>query len=77
MSKLESLQAMIPVFLARRQGADTNNEDYDTAIAQNENAVNQDFSILYNGLAELQAIVNAHTDAIAAQTSAKQTTGGE
>ncbi len=48
------IQALFPVFLPRRTDSGTNVEEYDMSISQNENNLNQNFSILYQKLVELE-----------------------
>lgn len=48
------MQAMQPVLFART-GEEGDTHDINTRIAQNENALNQNFSTLYNKLLELEA----------------------
>ena len=59
-----AIQSMFPVYLPKRQ-QDVRNEDYDTGIAQNENALNQNLKILYDQLV-------AQEDTIAEQASVIQ-----
>ena len=46
-------QSLFPVYLPRAREKEDNREDYNTAIAGNENNLNQNFSILYNAILEL------------------------
>lgn len=48
------IQSMFPVQLPRRQQRGEREEEYDTYIAQNENNLNQNFSILMNKLLEME-----------------------
>lgn len=59
-----AIQSMFPVYLPKRQ-QDVRNEDYDTGVAQNENALNQNLKILYDQLV-------AQEDTIAEQASVIQ-----
>lgn len=59
-----AIQSMFPVYLPKRQ-QDVRNEDYDTGIAQNENALNQNLKILHDQLV-------AQEDTIAEQASVIQ-----
>lgn len=47
------LQALFPVYLPKTRTDDQTKEDYETAIAQNENNVNQNFAILFNAVRDL------------------------
>lgn len=51
------MQNLFPVYLPRHIQKGQNREDYDTSVAQNENNLNQDLSILYNKNLELDARV--------------------
>ena len=51
----KGIQAMFPVYLPRQIRKGENREDYDTAVSQNENSLNQNFHILYQKLLELEA----------------------
>ena len=55
---MEGLQAMFPVYLPRRMESGEDEQKYDTGISQNENNINQNFSILYNKLVEIEARLN-------------------
>ncbi|HWR22280.1 MAG TPA: hypothetical protein VN366_02285 [Feifaniaceae bacterium] len=55
--KPTGVQALFPVALPRRIGRETRREEYETQIAQNENNLNQNFSILYQKLLELEEIL--------------------
>ena len=48
------LDPMLPVYLPRRQGA-VSDEDYDTGIAQNEEALNVNLTRLYGMMEGLRA----------------------
>lgn len=48
------MQALFPVQLPRRIQKDERMEDYDATIAQGENNLNQNFSILYQKLMEME-----------------------
>ena len=52
-------QAMFPVYLPRQIVKGQSREDYDTSVAQNENNLNQNFSILYGKVAELEEYLAA------------------
>ena len=52
------LMALFPVYL-ERQGREEDLEAANSRIAQNENNLNQDLSILYNKLLELEAALAA------------------
>ena len=49
------LQALFPIYLARMQSGTENRDAYDSAVAQNENNLNQNFELLYNKLLTLEA----------------------
>ncbi len=51
------VQALFPVALPRQAGRETRREEYETQVAQNENNLNQNFSILYQKLIELEEIL--------------------
>ena len=51
------IQTMFPVYLARQIMSGQSREEYDIAVAQNENNLNQNFAILYAKVAELEAIL--------------------
>ncbi len=51
------VQALFPVALPRQARRDMRREDYETQVAQNENNLNQNFSILYQKLLELEEIL--------------------
>ena len=48
------VQAVFPVALPRQKASGESREDYENAIAQNENSLNQNFSILYIKLCEME-----------------------
>ena len=48
------VQALFPVQLPRRPAQNVRQEEYDTMVAQNENNMNQNFSILYQKLMEIE-----------------------
>ncbi|MDO4544327.1 MAG: hypothetical protein Q4C01_07215 [Clostridia bacterium] len=49
------LQAMYPIYFARTRPEQTNKDEYNGAIAQNENNLNQNLALLYNKIIELEA----------------------
>lgn len=51
------VQALFPVALPRPIGRETRREEYETQVAQNENNLNQNFSILYQKLLELEEVL--------------------
>ena len=55
MANYLDIQAMFPVQLPRMKDKDQKAEDFNAAVAQNENNMNQNFAILYQELAELKA----------------------
>jgi len=57
--KVTGTQTMFPVYLSRQIASGQSREDYDIAVAQNENNLNQNFAILYAKVAELEAILAA------------------
>ena len=50
---MAEMQTVFPVYLPKRMDADDTEEEYDTGVARNENLLNQNFSMLYNRIAEL------------------------
>lgn len=48
------MQAMFPLYLSRRPRAGEDALAADSAIAQNENNLNQNFATLYNKIMELE-----------------------
>lgn len=48
------MQAMFPLYLSRRPRAEEDALAADSAIAQNENNLNQNFATLYNKIMELE-----------------------
>ena len=50
------IQAMFPVFLPRAM-QNGNDEEFNKGVAQNENALNQNFRILYETMAQILAII--------------------
>lgn len=55
------LQAMYPIYLARVKRQGENEDEYNSAIAQNENNLNQNLELLYNKLIELEAALSEAT----------------
>ena len=53
------MQALFPVYLARMAQESDMRDAYDSAIAQNENNLNQNFELLYDKLLELEAAIAA------------------
>ena len=53
------IQALFPVALPREPQRGLRREEYDTQIAQNENNLNQNFSILYQKLIEMEEKLTA------------------
>lgn len=51
------MQALFPVFLPKRATEDITLEDYNIDVAQNENNLNQNFSILYNQVLAMAEII--------------------
>lgn len=51
------LQAMFPVYLPRSMPSGMRREEYDMNVAQNENNLNQNFSILYQKLFEIEQLL--------------------
>lgn len=47
------LQSLFPVYLPKSRTEDQSKEDYETQITQNENNINQNFTILFNAIREL------------------------
>ena len=46
------LQSLFPVYLPKSRTEDQSKEDYETQITQNENNINQNFTILFNAIRE-------------------------
>lgn len=55
------MQAMFPVYLSRRNDAETD-DAFNSAVAQNENNLNQNFTLIVHKLAELEAVLLALTE---------------
>lgn len=51
------MQALFPVFLPKRATEDITLEDYNIDVTQNENNLNQNFSILYNQILAMAEII--------------------
>lgn len=47
------LQSLFPVYLPKSRTDDQSKEDYETQITQNENAINQNLSILFNAIRDV------------------------
>lgn len=47
------LQSLFPIYLPKERTDDQSKEDYETQITQNENAINQNLSILFNAIRDL------------------------
>lgn len=54
---MQDLQSVFPIYLPRRRSEDETAEEYDTAVAQNENLLNQNFTLLFNQVTGLTALV--------------------
>ena len=52
---MQDIESLSPIYFARKQMEGEADEDYNTAISQNENLLNQNFKILYDAIAELKA----------------------
>ncbi len=52
------VQALFPVYLPRQMQKGEDRERHDDAVAQNENNLNQNFSILYQKLIEMEAMLS-------------------
>ncbi len=61
MANLGGMQALFPVYLARMATDADARDEYDSAIAQNENNLNQNFELLYRRLLELEAVIKEGT----------------
>ena len=48
------MQALFPIYLARLADPQENRDAYNSAIAQNENNLNQNLELLYHKLLELE-----------------------
>ncbi len=49
------MQALFPIYLARMSADGETRDAYDSAVALNENNLNQNFELLYNKLLALEA----------------------
>lgn len=47
------MQSLFPIYLPKPRTEDQSKEDYETSITQNENNINQNFTILFNAIREL------------------------
>ena len=56
---MPDIEAMSPVYFARKQMEGEMDEDYNTAISQNENLLNQNLKILYDAISDLNAKYSA------------------
>ena len=56
---MADIEAMSPIYFARKQGEGEADEDYNTAISQNENLLNQNLKILYDAISDLNAKYSA------------------
>ena len=56
---MADIEAMSPVYFARKQAEGEQDEDYNTAISQNENLLNQNLKILYDAISDLNAKYSA------------------
>lgn len=52
------LQALFPIYLARTERQQEDADARDSAIAQNENNLNQNLEILFSKLAELEDAIS-------------------
>lgn len=59
-------QSLFPVYLARAKEKDERTEDYNTSVATNQNNLNQNLNILFNGLTEMAGTIDALAARIAA-----------
>lgn len=66
----KGIQSLFPVYLPRQIQQGQRREDYDTSVAQNENNLNQDLSILYYKLRDLEELVLTLQSTIATLQSA-------
>lgn len=55
------MQSLFPIYLARRPQAGEDAEGENSAIAQNENNLNQNLEILYDKLRELEEALAENT----------------
>ena len=56
---MADIEAMSPVYFARKQMEGEQDEDYNTSISQNENLLNQNLKILYDAVSDLNAKYSA------------------
>jgi hypothetical protein len=65
---MSELQSVFPIYLPRRRSEDETAEEYDTAVAQNENLLNQNFTLLFNQITNLTALVESQRAALKQQS---------
>ncbi|MBR0426210.1 MAG: hypothetical protein IJK01_08855 [Clostridia bacterium] len=53
------MQALFPIYLARMATPSDRQEAFDSAVAQNENNLNQNFELIYNKLLALETALAA------------------
>ena len=56
---MADIEAMFPVYFPKAKQEGETDEDYNTAVSQNENCCNQNFKILYDALADVQKSIAA------------------
>lgn len=56
------MQALFPVYLSRMPSASENRDAYDSSVAQNENNLNQNLSLLYEKILELESALADSTE---------------
>lgn len=74
------IQSLFPVYLSKTRTEDQSKEDYETQITQNENVLNQNLNILFNGLRDLADTVDhievGGSSETIVQTVVQPSTGG-
>lgn len=58
------LQAPVPVYLPKKMTPDETQEDYETAITQNQDGLNQNFTEHHNALQDLQTRLSSMEEAM-------------
>ena len=60
--KATGMQALFPVYLSRMAGSAEQRDSYDSAVAQNENNLNQNFELLFQKLLDLETAFAKSTE---------------
>ena len=56
------MQALFPIYMARSVQPNESRDAYDSAVAQNENYLNQNLAALYDKILELESAFAEHTE---------------